>query len=169
MSAWCRDAQAGDLATCAFRLMPALLAATGEDRAARPLAVAWVSASCGRHGGYLEELRLYMPVDMLGACHRSRDELGHPGLRLAALAPLLPAGGAAGLGRGERKVVLGSLYRFYIGVENTVAAGYVTEKFFQVCDPDAASLWPWPGLGCCRTEGAIAPLSPPPSPAPLRA
>jgi hypothetical protein len=132
---WCRTAHGGDLATCAFRLMPALLAAAGEDRSARPLAVAWVSSMCHRHGGYLAELMLHVPIDMLGKCYRTGLEDQHPALRLAEQAPLALEGGAQGLARGERKVVIGSTYRFYIGVENTVVAGYVTEKFFEVRAP----------------------------------
>ncbi len=127
---WCRDRHGGDFLTCAFGLMPLLLRSSGA-RAARPLAAAWVSASCARHGGFLAELMRHMPVDMMGACHRNRHEARHLGLQIPGAAAYLPAGGVSALTRGERKVLLGSQYRFYISVENTLLDDYITEKFYQ--------------------------------------
>ena len=45
------------------------------------LAAVWVSATCERHGGYLQELMRLMRIDSMGRCYRNREEGDHPALR----------------------------------------------------------------------------------------
>ena len=137
---WCRDRHGGDFFTCAFGYFPLLMQVGGVNRTGRPLAAAWVTATCRRHNNFLGELIKHMPVDMMGGCYKSRDERQHPGLRLPNLTRYWP-GDLSQLTNGERKVLLGSQYRFYIGVENTVLDDYVTEKFFQGFLMDAVMVY----------------------------
>ena len=127
---WCRDRHGGDFFTCAFGFFPLLMEMGGVNRTGRRMAAAWVSATCDRHNNFLRELMRYMSVDMMGRCYRNRVESKHPGLRLPNLTKFWP-GNTRAMTKGELKVLLGSHYRFYIGVENTVLDDYVTEKFFQ--------------------------------------
>jgi hypothetical protein len=137
---WCRDRHGGDFFTCAFGYFPLLMQVGGVNRTGRPLAAAWVTATCRRHNNFLGELIKHMPVDMMGGCYKSRDEKKHHGVRLPNLTRYWP-GDLSQLTNGERKVLLGSQYRFYIGVENTVLDDYVTEKFFQGFLMDAVMVY----------------------------
>jgi hypothetical protein len=143
---WCWEHFGGDFLTGVFNIMPfsvaAAAAAAGRNAsvAARPVAVAWVSASCHRHGGYLAELRKHMPVDFLGRCFRTATEASHPGRGLMRNSSLW--WGSAGQGRsGEVKAILGSQYAFYISLENTLMDDYLTEKFFQGFLMDAVMVY----------------------------
>ena len=134
----CLRDHGGDFLAAVFDILPRAAAAAGPPLAARPFAALWVSASCGRHGGYLQRLMRLVPVDSMGRCHRNRDERAHPGRRLMEGSGVWWGAEALPARSGELKMVLASGYAFYISIENTVAEDYATEKFYQ------APLAPYP-------------------------
>lgn len=80
--------------------------------------VAWLSKSCDRHNNYLQRLMKFISIDMYGPCFNNKNEVQEfPGLENAH--------------RGLRKLEIGSHYRFYISLENTIIPHYVSEKFYQ--------------------------------------
>jgi hypothetical protein len=94
-----------------------------------------VSASCERHGRYLERLGQLIPLDFMGGCYRNRDENAHPAMSLKDRDSVWwGADGAVAThtaGRGPRKIVLASEYAFFLTVENTILDDYVTEKLYE--------------------------------------
>lgn len=82
------------------------------------LAAAWVKKTCDRHNNFLSRLMNTIPMDMYGECFNNKnEELEYPQLRDST--------------RGERKIKIGSDYKFYISLENSIIPHYVTEKFYQ--------------------------------------
>ena len=78
---WCAAGYGGDFFTCVFHVVPHVLrSAPAADKAAGALGVAWMSASCERHGNYLGELMQRLRIDSMGGCYHNRDEDGHPAL-----------------------------------------------------------------------------------------
>jgi len=80
--------------------------------------VAWLSKSCDRHHNYLQRLARFISIDFYGPCFNNKDEIYEfPHL--------------ANAHRGLRKLEIGSHYKFYISLENTIIPHYVSEKFYQ--------------------------------------
>ena len=129
---WCADTH-GDFFTCVFDIVPHVVRAGGANKSGDALAVAWISQTCGRHDDYLLKLTRALKMDSMGACHRSRDELAHPGLQAEDRDGIWwgkgrppPIGGT-----GVRKMLMASHYKFFVSLENTIMDDYVTEKFYE--------------------------------------
>lgn len=91
--------------------------ASFRDRAKRPKKVAWVVSNCGTKPGrleYVEELRKYIDVDVMGKCGEIACDSEGADIRMDNCT------------RATMKD-----YKFYLSFENAFCQDYVTEKFFQ--------------------------------------
>ena len=108
---WCLAAHGGDFLAAVFSILPAAGRGGGRTLSNRPLAAAWMSATCERHERYLERLMRHMPVDSMGRCFRNREERGHPGLGLMRGNPLWWGRRELPARNGEIKVGFGRVWK----------------------------------------------------------
>lgn len=130
---WCRRNFDGDFYTCVFNVVPHIARTNVANKSMDALGVAWISNTCERHGGYLQELMKHMHIDNMGGCYRNRDEMDHPALQFKDFDSIWwGSDGALPVSEnGNRKMVIASHYKFFISIENTILDDYVTEKFYE--------------------------------------
>jgi len=131
---WCDNTYHGNLFTCIFNIVPHISQTNVVKKSTEVLAVSWMSNKCERHDNYVLKLMEYMKIDCMGGCYKNYNEMNHKAWQVQDFDSIWwGKDNSASLieGNGNKKMLIGSHYKYFLSIENTILDDYVTEKFYE--------------------------------------